>query len=515
MKYLLAVVAVLAALVALATAGSAAPPEPDFAEIDAFVAASMQESGLPGVAIAVVRGDRVAHMRGFGRADESGREVTPQTPFRIGSLTKSFTALAVMQLVEGGRVDLDAPVQRYLPWFRLADPDASARITVRHLLHQTSGIPDGPTNGSFLDPDLTLEQYVRDMASVRPNGPPGAAFEYANGNYNVLGLIVETVSGQRYADYVRQHVFAPLRMSRTAADDQPGMAGGYQWWFGFPRPARDPFNTANLPAGYISSTAEDLTHYLIAQLNGGRFEGASILSPEGIARMHEPGPGTGAFAPGRAGAGYGMGWGVGNAAGHTVVTHDGATWSYHARLALEVRDGWGVVVLSNADSLMADSQPFRAIGSGVTSRVAGIALPAPAPGIRLQYAVVDAVLLALSALLLWNLARLRRWRAPRRPVLSALRGGVEALLAVLILLGPPLLAGLSWPLVLVTFPDLGRWGLAAAGVLVLTALLRTARALTSLLGRSHAGAVMTPRIQHATPSPLPAASGRRARRSPR
>ena len=96
---------------------------------------------IPGLALAIVRGDQIVYLKGYGRADASGRPVTPQTPFLIGSITKSFTALAVMQLVEAGTVDLDAPVQRYIPWFRVADPRASAQITVRHLLTMTSGLP--------------------------------------------------------------------------------------------------------------------------------------------------------------------------------------------------------------------------------------------------------------------------------------------------------------------------------------------------------------------------------------
>src|SRR5581483_11570000 len=114
------------ALVLPLSAAGAAPapsPSPDFCAIDAFVSTTLRDRGVPGAALAIVRGDQVVHLRGFGVADQSGRAVTPQTPFRIGSNSKGFTALAIMQLVEQGKVALDAPVQRYLPWFRLADPD--------------------------------------------------------------------------------------------------------------------------------------------------------------------------------------------------------------------------------------------------------------------------------------------------------------------------------------------------------------------------------------------------------
>ena len=112
-----------------------------FEKIDIYVEEQLKRLNVPGAALAIVEGDPIVHQRGFGRARPGGEAPSPQTPFFIGSLTKSFTALAVMQLVEAGKVELDAPVQRYLPWFRVADPQASAQMTVRHLLNQTSGLP--------------------------------------------------------------------------------------------------------------------------------------------------------------------------------------------------------------------------------------------------------------------------------------------------------------------------------------------------------------------------------------
>ena len=112
--------------------------------IDDYVEGQMHRLHIPGVSLAIVEGDQIVHVRGFGQARPGGEAPTPQTPFFIGSVTKSITALAVMQLVEAGKVELDAPVQRYLPWFRVADPLASAQMTVRHLLNQTSGLPQLP-----------------------------------------------------------------------------------------------------------------------------------------------------------------------------------------------------------------------------------------------------------------------------------------------------------------------------------------------------------------------------------
>ncbi len=110
-------------------------------QIDAYIQARMQAAHIPGLALGVVRGTEVVYLKGYGIAGPDGRSVTPQTPFILGSTSKSFTALAIMHLVEAGKINLDAPVTNYLPWFRTADEAASARITVRNLLNQNSGLP--------------------------------------------------------------------------------------------------------------------------------------------------------------------------------------------------------------------------------------------------------------------------------------------------------------------------------------------------------------------------------------
>ena len=244
-----------------------------YAEIESFVQGEMAAQRVPGLALGIVEDGRVAYVRGFGKADDSGRAVTPQTPFIIGSVAKSFTALAIMQLVEANKIDLDAPVQRYLPWFRVADEKASAEITVRHLLNHTSGIStktgrsyqgDGDTS------DTALEQAVRKLKSAELSAPVGSKHQYSTINYSVLGLIVQTVAGQSYESYVQAKILDPLQMrnsftSETAA--QPaGLASGYNYSFGRPRASHQAYNRGLLPAGYLIASAEDMTHYVVAQL---------------------------------------------------------------------------------------------------------------------------------------------------------------------------------------------------------------------------------------------------------
>ena len=171
----------LALTIGHVTASPTLQAETDFAAVDAYVTEQMNNLGIPGMALGIVRGGQITHVQGFGVADSSGRAVTPQTPFYIGSVTKSFTALAVMQLVEAGKIDLDAPVQTYLPWFELADKEASAKITVRNLLNQTTGISEKDGNRVW-STQQALEEYVRRLGTIQLTQPVGTTFQYSNTN---------------------------------------------------------------------------------------------------------------------------------------------------------------------------------------------------------------------------------------------------------------------------------------------------------------------------------------------
>ena len=227
--------------------------------------------------------------------------MTPQTPFIIGSVSKSLTALAVMQLVEANRIELDAPVRQYLPWFRVADEKASAEITVRHLLNHTSGLStktgrsfqgDGDTS------DTALEQAVRKLDSAELTEPVGSKHQYSTINYSVLGLIVQTVAGQPYERFVQTRIFDPLQMGDSFTSEESaapqGLATGHNYLFGRPRSADLPYNRGLVPAGYLISSAEDMTHYLISQLNGGRYD--AHVGP--LARWDQRAPPSGRADPG-------------------------------------------------------------------------------------------------------------------------------------------------------------------------------------------------------------------------
>lgn len=316
-----------------------------FANVDAYVTEQMNNLGIPGMALGIVQGGEIVHLQGFGVADASGRKVTPQTPFHIGSLSKSFTALAIMQLVEAGKIDLDAPVQTYLPWFELADQEVAAQITVRHLLNQTSGISTKDGN-RFWPSQRGLEETVRGLGTIQPTQPVGTTFQYSNINYMIAGVIIEEVSGQSYADYITENIFEPLDMRHAYTSRTPaladGLADGHIYMFGQTFRDEGPLPPSFLSTGFLIASAEDMSHYMIAQLNDGCYEGLSVLSPPGITELHAPA----AFIGGE--FYYAMGWAVGTQDGSRIISHNGDTGRFHANVALLPDHNSGVVLLANA-----------------------------------------------------------------------------------------------------------------------------------------------------------------------
>ncbi|MEJ5202635.1 MAG: serine hydrolase domain-containing protein [Anaerolineales bacterium] len=282
-------------------------------KIDSYILRQMEDLGIPGVAIGIVRGDQIVYTQGYGVADNAGRAMTPDTPFLIASLSKPITALGIMQLVEEGKIDLDAPIQTYLPWFRVADEEVSSKITVRHLLHQTSGFDERESYVRNLNTDPSddaLETSIRALNTAELNFTPGEAFEYTNTNYDILGLLIQTVSGQSYEEYIEEKIFAPLDMDQSYTYLEDARAGnmtrGYYPFFGITT-AYDhlmPYSRIVKPSAGLFSSAEDLTHFLIAHLNQGQYQGNSILSEKGITTLHTPGI---QFSEN---AGYAMGWSV-------------------------------------------------------------------------------------------------------------------------------------------------------------------------------------------------------------
>ena len=386
-----------------------------YAAIEAYIKQQMQRLRIPGLVMAIVEGDQIVHQRGFGRAHPGGAPPTPQTPFMIGSLSKSITALAILQLVEGGKIELDAPVQRYLPWFRVADPQASAQMSVRHLLNQTSGMPWLASEIALDDYDenpAATERQVRALASLKLKRPVGAAFEYSNFNFNILGLVVEAASGLSYTDYIQKHIFKPLEMQHSytsrAEAVENGLAAGHRYWFGHPIPAGDmPFSYSSLPSGQLIASAEDMAHYLIAHLNGGQYQNVQILSPTGIDELHSGVIDYIVF--GKPVGKYGMGWFEIDLGKTKTYSHGGNVPDFSAFMALIPEQKKGLVLLLNADPYGLPPV-IEELGMGATALLAG----QQPPPVRLDFIKWLFHLLPLIPILqilgmVTTFRRLKRW----------------------------------------------------------------------------------------------------------
>lgn len=465
----------------------------DFSVVDAYVEEQMKTLKIPGLALAIVQGDQVTYVHGYGQADPDGRPVTPQTPFIIGSTGKSITALAIMQLVEAGKIELDAPVQTYLPWFRVADPTASAQITVRQLLNQTSGFSTATGRDEFAASDLSddaIENSVRRLTNVALNSSPGTTFEYSNVNYTILGFIVQTVSGQTYESYVQEHIFDPLEMqhSFTSQDEaiQDGMAEGHVMWFGIPFAKDVPFNRGHLPSGYQICSVENMAHFLSAQLNGGRFGDISVLSPEGIAAMHQPAVPT--ETPEDS---YSMAWHIGAINEMPAVYHEGDNANFQTFLMMVPEIKLGVAVMINVNGLPVNNAA-RQIAEGVMAAVQG-EQPQPYKTPELLPKVIGSVVVPAVVSILWVAWMAYRFIRRQKVGLPARRNALWMLwvvvlplvvdlgLLLILLFGIPMLWELPLSGMAVMFPDmfmlvtvsavaLAGWGLAR---IVLT--LRLAR----------------------------------------
>jgi CubicO group peptidase (beta-lactamase class C family) len=394
-------------------AATATPSNVNFDDIDSFAQHELNEMNIPGAAVGIVKGTEVLHVKTFGEASDDGRVVTETTPFKIGSNSKSFTALAVMQLVDAGTVHLDDPVQKYLPWFQVADKAASSKITVRQLLNQTSGLStvSGLTYMYQVDESgSALEDVVRAAKDVDLSSQPGTTYQYSNLNYTVLGLIVQTVSGQSYEDYVQAHIFRPLQMTHSYAFPSEaraaGLATGHQFWYDRRQPGGGLLdNRATTPAGLLSSSLEDMTHYLIANLNGGRYKSVELVSPTSMEQLH-----TGAAKISEHSS-YAMGWISGQLDGIPILGHNGETGDFHSTMVLQPQQKWGVVVLMNGAN---DLDPaMDRVADGIMAKLLNVPGPKPVPNLANTALLLVQVLVILIILQVLAIVRsiilLRRW----------------------------------------------------------------------------------------------------------
>lgn len=481
--------ALIAMILLSTTSGArAATPVPfDQAAIDRFITTQMAAHRIEGLALAITQGDKVLAVRGYGSARDS-TPVSGQTQFMIASLSKSFTALAVLQLVEAGRVALDAPVQRYLPDFTTADPDAAAHITVRHLLNHTSGLNDAGFASGLTGQQTTLAARVDSLRDARPVSAPGTAFHYFDPNYQILARLVEVVSGEPLGAYLQQHIFVPLAMydtfSAVTSDEAiaraTNMAQSHIVVYGVPI-AMQELSGLMGGSGGVVSTAADMAHYLAMQGAGGQYNGVALVGHDALELTHRP--------PSGVASNYGMGWLVGNVNGVRTIEHNGIFSTWYAETALLPESGYSFVLLYDEYALSAAALAFPRMKEGLVAILTGHEPPSGGLTVPLLGGIFAALTLLGVGLALRSLARLPRWAArlaatPRWRRATGIVGTFAP--AMLLLCLPHLLAASSgryFGYVMLTraMPDIMIWlGSCAAlglinGVLRVVVLVREGR----------------------------------------
>jgi CubicO group peptidase (beta-lactamase class C family) len=446
-------------------------------ELDRWFDDEMRDAAIPGAAMVVVRDGKVIDTHVYGVADDRGRPITSSTPFLIGSLTKSVTALAVMQLVEADRLSLDTPVGDLLPDHPVAGPAAAAEITVRDLLGQTSGLSTATGLRPLSTPVSSLEQRVDDLVNATLVSPPGSQFHYSNANYLVLGRIIESVTGEPYGEYLKRHIFEPLGMAQATTNVDEATADGltmaHRLWFGQAPSNKPLFRADMVPAGWVAASADDMGRYLLAQLGDvpvGVFTGS-------LDTMH-----TGTAPTGLPDQRYAFGWFDGKLGDERIVSHSGSTTDMASMAVVVPSEGLGVVIMMNGTSTLYETlHKPDSIGLAATALLLG---QNPPGTLRLFYPGFKALSLfavALSTRGLWRMARSQRagrdlaptvgraarpWRLIRR----AYRAYVDVVVPAAILLFVPAYFGTDWSVM--ARIDLGQVLLAIAGLRMVDGLLR-------------------------------------------
>jgi CubicO group peptidase (beta-lactamase class C family) len=348
-----------------------------------------EKHNVPGASLAILRGDQVVEAA-YGVLNlRTGVETTPDSLFQIGSITKVWTATLIMQLVDEGLLDLDAPIVTYLPDFRVADAAVTRQVTARHLLSHTSGI-DGDLILDTGRGDDAIVRYVAACSTLKQNHPLGATMSYCNAGFTVLGRVVEVLRGASWDAVLRERLFAPLGLAsagtlpeeallhRSAVGHVPGPDGGLEvtraWGI---------FRSAG-PAGLIHATARDVLSFARLHINGGVAPGgARLLSAASVRAMRVqesavPGPLDG-------GSRFGLAWMLFSWSGQQVFGHDGGTISQSSYLRVVPGAGVAVCLLANCRRT---ADLFHDLFHEILKEVADVEMPAPLEPPR-QPATVD------------------------------------------------------------------------------------------------------------------------------
>lgn len=346
--------------------------------LERFIEHEMADKHLPGLSIALVDDQRIVWARGFGV--EHGIDSTPataRTVYRVGSVSKLFTDIAVMQLVERGKLDLDAPVTAYLPNFAPANRFQEA-ITLRELMSHRAGLVREPPIGNYFDDTSpSLEATVASLNTTSVVYPPRTRTKYSNAAIATVGSVLETVQAEPFASYLKRTVLAPMGLRQSGFEPDPSLvrhlADGTMWTYHgrtFPAPT---FQLGMAPAGSMYATMTDLAHFTSVLFAGGKGIGGQVLKEATLDSMWTP-----QFAAVGARTGYGIGFAIDELDGERIVRHGGAIYGFATELAALPGKKLGVAVSISKDG--ANAVATRIANASLRLMIAakkGLPLPEP------------------------------------------------------------------------------------------------------------------------------------------
>jgi CubicO group peptidase (beta-lactamase class C family) len=320
----------------------------------------VEDKEIPSISYALVDRDGLLGEGHIQRHDR-GFDMREDTCFRIGSITKTFTSMAIMQLVEKGIVDLDADVSEYIPGFQPLNPFAGresgpygSHVSLRKLMSHTAGIVREPKSGHYLDATRPpLADTVAELAtSTLKQDPSAGLMHYSNAGIAVVGMVIEKMTKKSYGDYISENILKPLGMGQTSAGMAPGvrerLAPADMWTLEGDSPA-PVFSLGGSPAGNIFSTTGDMASYARCLLRGGFApDGQSIVSPASLREMWTP-IGKRPAGHDKTLNGYGLCFGIGDVDGWTSVGHGGAVYGYASQMILLPAAGLGVLMFATLD----------------------------------------------------------------------------------------------------------------------------------------------------------------------
>jgi CubicO group peptidase (beta-lactamase class C family) len=335
------------------------------AAVERAIDEKRRELGIPGVSLVVVKDDRVIYMKGLGYKDfERKLAVTPDTLFAIGSSSKAFTAMLAAMAADDGKLSLDDPPRKFLPYFRLQDPEADSRINVRDLLSHASGL--NRTDLAWITGALDREEVIRVAANAKPTAKLREKFQYQNVMYSAAGECVARAEGTSWEELIRERIFKPLGMKATTTN-VPDMHRAPDYSLGYVYD-EDTKETRQLPtrdfpqvaaAGAINSSARDMAQWLRLMLGGGAFEDRRLVSEKSFAELLKPQMKV------LGNVDYGLGWFLRDWHGHKVAEHGGNIDGFNAEVALMPDQHLGFVLLTNVTASVLPAAAMEAVWSNL------------------------------------------------------------------------------------------------------------------------------------------------------